>query len=147
MSRYIFIFFFSSRGRHTRCALVTGSDVCSSDLQPLDSARAALLLQVAIPALETKAASLRDELGDLAVLRTRIALERDDLVAAAAALNSERDRLSALLARKAELQATTEAERQVAEARIARLAGEARERKDTRGGTEWDRPWRTRWAP
>src|SRR3546814_1372082 len=29
-------FFFSSRRRHTRCALVTGvSDVCSSDLQAL----------------------------------------------------------------------------------------------------------------
>src|SRR3546814_7621599 len=30
-----FVFFFSSRRRHTRCALVTGgSDVCSSDLIP-----------------------------------------------------------------------------------------------------------------
>src|SRR3546814_14216750 len=28
-------FFFSSRRRHTRCALVTGSDVCSSDLVAL----------------------------------------------------------------------------------------------------------------
>src|SRR3546814_5900464 len=37
---------------------------------------------------------------------------------------------SALLARKAELQATTEAERQVAEARIARLAGEARDLRE-----------------
>src|SRR3546814_9574978 len=27
------MFFFSSRRRHTRCALVTGSDVCSSDLR------------------------------------------------------------------------------------------------------------------
>src|SRR3546814_10609448 len=27
------VFFFSSRRRHTRCALVTGSDVCSSDLR------------------------------------------------------------------------------------------------------------------
>src|SRR3546814_2286266 len=25
------LFFFSSRGRHTSCAFVTGSDVCSSD--------------------------------------------------------------------------------------------------------------------
>src|SRR3546814_5585212 len=28
----LLFFFFSSRRRHTRCALVTGSDVCSSDL-------------------------------------------------------------------------------------------------------------------
>src|SRR3546814_122418 len=33
MSILLFVFFFSSRRRHTRCALVTGSsDVCSSDL-------------------------------------------------------------------------------------------------------------------
>src|SRR3546814_18989893 len=33
----LFLFFFSSRRRHTRCALVTGgSDVCSSDLRDLD---------------------------------------------------------------------------------------------------------------
>src|SRR3546814_4225196 len=32
------LFFFSSRRRHTRCALVTGgSDVCSSDLPGCDS--------------------------------------------------------------------------------------------------------------
>src|SRR3546814_5540043 len=31
--------FFSSRRRHTRCALVTSSDVCSSDLGELDPHR------------------------------------------------------------------------------------------------------------
>src|SRR6184192_2280029 len=33
-------FFFSSRRRHTRCRLVTGADVCSSDLERLAQRRA-----------------------------------------------------------------------------------------------------------
>src|SRR2546422_4696811 len=34
----MFIFFFSSRRRHTRCSRDWSSDVCSSDLVPPDSA-------------------------------------------------------------------------------------------------------------
>lgn len=117
-------------GALQRLALQPPEAALARSQQPVDSARAALLLQVAVPALEAKAADLRAELGDLAVLRTRIALERDDLAAAAAALGIERDRLDALLARKAELQQSTEAERKAAEARIARLAGEARDLRE-----------------
>lgn len=117
-------------GALQRLALEPPEAALARSERPVDSARAALLLQVAIPALEERAASLRAELGDLALLRTRIALERDGLAAAAAALGSERDRLAALLARKAELQTATEAEREAAEARIARLAGEARDLRE-----------------
>ena len=117
-------------GALQRLALQPPEAALARSEQPIDSARAALLLRVAIPALETKATRLRDELDDLAVLRTRIALERDDLAAAAASLNSERDRLSGLLARKAELQESTDAERKAADARIAKLAGEARDLRD-----------------
>ncbi|GAB4357276.1 MAG: hypothetical protein Kow00114_08700 [Kiloniellaceae bacterium] len=117
-------------GALQRLALQPPEAALARSQEPVDSARAALLLQVAVPALEAKAAGLRAELGDLAVLRTRIALERDDLAAATAALGIERDRLAALLARKAELQQSTEAERKAAEARIARLAGEARDLRE-----------------
>ena len=117
-------------GALQRLALQPPEAILAHSEQPIDSARAALLLRVAIPALETKATRLRDELGDLAVLRTRIALERDDLAAATASLNSERDRLGGLLARKAELQESTDAERKAADARIAKLAGEARDLRD-----------------
>src|SRR2546429_961562 len=37
-----FFFFFSSRRRHTRCSRDWSSDVCSSDLAKVDTARAAL---------------------------------------------------------------------------------------------------------
>jgi len=93
--------------------------------RPIDSARAALLLRVAIPELESRATDLRAEIGDLALLRTRITLERDDLAAATAALNIERDRLAALLARKDDIYAATEGERQATADRMARLAAEA----------------------
>jgi len=117
-------------GALQRLALQPPEAALARNARPIDSARAAQLLRVAIPELESRAGRLKAELGDLAVLRTRIALERDDLAAAAAALGSERDRLNLLLARKAELQAATEAERQAAEERVARLAQEARDLRE-----------------
>jgi septal ring factor EnvC (AmiA/AmiB activator) len=117
-------------GALQRLALQPPEAALARSARPIDSARAAQLLKVAIPELETRAQDLKAELGDLAVLRTRIALERDDLAAAAAALGGERDRLDLLLGRKAELQAATEAERQATEARVERLAREARDLRE-----------------
>lgn len=117
-------------GALQRLALQPPEAALARSAEPVDSARAALLLRVAIPELESEAAALRAELGDLAVLRARIALERDDLAAATAALSTERNRLDALAARKGELQAATEAERAAAAARIAKLAGEARDLRE-----------------
>jgi len=112
-------------GALQRLALQPPEAALARSEQPIDSARAALLLRVAIPKLESEAETLRAELGDLALLRARIAIERDDLAVAAAALNTERDRLSALLTRKASLQESTEAERAATQQRIANLAAEA----------------------
>ncbi len=117
-------------GAQQRLALQPPEAALARSAGPIDSARAALLLRVAIPQLEGEARQLRDELGDLAVVRTRIALERDGLGAAAAALGTERDRLAGLLARKAALQASTAAEHGAAQARIARLAEEARDLRE-----------------
>ncbi|MGF1594201.1 MAG: murein hydrolase activator EnvC family protein [Kiloniellaceae bacterium] len=117
-------------GALQRLALQPPEAALARSERPIDSARAALLLRVAIPELEARAGSLRDELGDLAVLRARIGIERSDLAAAAAALNIERDRLAALLARKAELHQTTESEHKAAADRVARLAAEARDLQD-----------------
>ena len=117
----------STLGALQRLALLPPEAALARSERPIDSARAALLLRVAIPELEARAAELRAEIGDLALLRTRITLERDDLATATAALNIERDRLAALLARKAELQAATEGERKAAAERMARLAAEAKD--------------------
>ncbi|MEQ8355309.1 MAG: peptidoglycan DD-metalloendopeptidase family protein [Kiloniellaceae bacterium] len=117
-------------GALQRLALQPPESALARSTQPVDSARAALLLRIAVPKLEVQAKRLRAELGDLAVLRTRIAIERDDLAAATAALGAERDRLASLLARKAELQASAEAESGAAQIRIARLAEEARDLRE-----------------
>lgn len=114
-------------GALQRLALQPPEAALARSASPVDSARAGLLLQVAIPELEQDAAGLRAALGDLAVLRARMARKRDDLAAATAALSSERNRLDALVARKRALQAATEAEREAAAARIARLAAQARD--------------------
>src|SRR3546814_1766701 len=36
---YLFVFFFSSRRRHTRCALVTGVQTCALPIYPADAVR------------------------------------------------------------------------------------------------------------
>ncbi|MEO3428165.1 peptidoglycan DD-metalloendopeptidase family protein [Pelagibius sp. CAU 1746] len=112
-------------GALQRLALQPPEAALARSETPVESARAALLLRVAIPKLEDQAAALRAELGDLAVVRARISIERDDLAAAAASLGSERDRLTALLGRKSELQETAEAERSAAQQRVARLVKDA----------------------
>jgi septal ring factor EnvC (AmiA/AmiB activator) len=114
-------------GALQRLALQPPEAALARSERPIDSARAALLLRVAIPELESRAADLRAEIGDLALIRTRITLERDDLAAATAALNLERDRLAALLARKDDIYAATEGERKTTADRMARLAAEARD--------------------
>ncbi|WP_193367102.1 murein hydrolase activator EnvC family protein [Pelagibius marinus] len=117
-------------GALQRLALQPPEAALARSEAPIESARAALLLRVAIPKLEDQATALRAELGDLAVLRARIAIERDDLAAAAASLGTERDRLAALLDRKSELQETAEAERSAAQDRIAKLVKEARDLRE-----------------
>src|SRR3546814_5936821 len=41
MSSMLFVFFFSSRRRHTRCALVTGVQTCALPIYPIDQIAAA----------------------------------------------------------------------------------------------------------
>ncbi|WP_299625694.1 murein hydrolase activator EnvC [Pelagibius sp.] len=117
-------------GALQRLALQPPEAALARSGQPIDSARAAMVLRVAVPALESQAETLRGELGDLALLRARSALRRDDLAAVQAALAGERDRLTDLLARKAALQQSTESERQATQERIERLAGEAKDLRE-----------------
>jgi len=91
----------------------------------IDTARSALLLNVAIPEVEARAASLREELGALHEVRASIEQHRDELGAATAALQAERDRLRALSARKAALRDKVAAESQELRARARKLATEA----------------------
>ncbi|MDX1710123.1 MAG: peptidoglycan DD-metalloendopeptidase family protein [Rhodovibrionaceae bacterium] len=71
--------------------------------EPLDVVRSAMLLRVAVPAIERRAEKLNSELETLRDLRGRIDRSREQLGAAAEALASERARLSTLLTEKERL--------------------------------------------
>ncbi|HSR71103.1 MAG TPA: peptidoglycan DD-metalloendopeptidase family protein, partial [Kiloniellales bacterium] len=98
--------------------------------RPIDVARSALLLRVAIPEIETRAEALRRDLDELAALRATIAERRAALTRTGEALALERARLKDLLARKNAAYETTAAEQQAARDRARRLATEARDLRD-----------------
>ena len=97
---------------------------------PIDAARSAMLLRVAIPTIERRAAVLRTELDDLTALRRRIALQRDHLAGAARALDSERSRLSALIRDKRRRHSTVTTEQRAAAESAERLAAQAEDLRD-----------------
>lgn len=102
----------------------------------IDTARSALLLRVAVPEVEARAARLRDELAALQEVRTSIELRRDELDSATAALQAERDRLRKLLDRKAALRDRVAAESEELRARAAKLAAEAESLRELMKGFE-----------
>ncbi len=97
---------------------------------PVDTVRSAMLLRVAIPAIEQRAQALRADLDELTALRRQIALQRDELAATTAALDAERGRISALIQRKSKARAATASEQKAARARAARLAVQAKDLRD-----------------
>lgn len=97
---------------------------------PVDTVRSAMLLRVAIPAIEQRAKALRADLDELTALRRQIALQRDELAATTSALEAERGRISALIQRKSQARAATASEQKAARARAARLAAQAKDLRD-----------------
>lgn len=113
-----------------RIALQPVEAMVVSPAAPLDTVRSAMLLRVAIPAIERRAGLLRGELESLATLRREIAVQRNEMAVTGQALLAERERLSALIERKSEAQAETTAEQQEALNRAARMAAEAKDLRD-----------------
>jgi septal ring factor EnvC (AmiA/AmiB activator) len=98
--------------------------------QPIDAARAALLLGMLVPELEGRAARLGHELVALMELQAQIRTETDNAGSTTAALQQQKEALAALLARKETLAAITQGERQEAEARVTRMAAQAADLKE-----------------
>ncbi len=113
-----------------RIAILPADALIVAPGSPLRTVRSAMLLRVAVPAIEERAAVLRDELGELTRLRQQIALEREDLGRTQAALEAEQARLSALIRRKGAARAAVSAEQEAAEERARHLAQEARDLRD-----------------
>jgi septal ring factor EnvC (AmiA/AmiB activator) len=93
---------------------------------PNDVVRSGLLMRAAIPQIEARADALRVELAALAALDTQLAGNRVELEAAAGQLAEERRRLAGLVDSKQALFEQTQAERDAAAERVARLTKEAR---------------------
>ena len=97
---------------------------------PVERVRSALLLNAAIPAIEERAAGLRDDLEELSSLRLSIEQQHFELAATAEALADERRLLGELIGRKKGLHADTLGERESAETDAKRLAAEAKNLRD-----------------
>jgi septal ring factor EnvC (AmiA/AmiB activator) len=97
---------------------------------PVERVRSALLLNAAIPAIEERAAGLRDDLEELSSLRLSIEQQHFELAATAEALAEERRLLGELIGRKKGLHAETLGERESVESNAELLAVEAKNLRD-----------------
>lgn len=125
-----------------RLALYPPEALVAQPESPLDTVRSALLLRAAVPAVEARAARLRGDLAALKGLREQIALERESIGRVKTMLATDRRRLAALLARKAELYHETESERQGAQDRVTRLSAQAKDLRDLMERIEAERSQR-----
>jgi septal ring factor EnvC (AmiA/AmiB activator) len=138
-----------------RIAVQPAETVLVSRGTPVERVRSALLLKAAIPAIEERAAGLRDDLEELSSLRLAIEQQHFELAATAEALADERRLLDELIGRKRELHAETLGERQSVESNAKRLAEEAKTLRVVRGlpsnsglRPSWKRSARRRrWRP
>jgi len=92
---------------------------------PMDTVITAQLLGFAVPPIEAKARRLRQELDDIAQLRAQALRQRQDMTAATLKLKTAREALAELVALKAGLRQTTDAERAAAAARVRALTEQA----------------------
>ena len=97
---------------------------------PVERVRSALLLNAAIPAIEERAAGLRDDLEELSSLRLSIEQQHFELAATAEVLADERRLLGELIGRKKGLHAETLGERESVESNAELLAVEAKNLRD-----------------
>ncbi len=113
-----------------RIALVPPDALLAAPGSPVKTVRSAMLLRVAIPAIESRASVLRGELAELARLHQQIALQQHEFANAAQDLKTERARLGALIERKRTARAAATREQRAAQARATKLAAQAKDLRD-----------------
>jgi len=97
---------------------------------PDDTVRAGLLLRAIIPRIEAAAADLRTQIEDLATLREEADRNATQLRGATASLQSERQRLEALLNEKARAEQERRNEAQEGTRQAEKLAAQARDLRE-----------------
>jgi septal ring factor EnvC (AmiA/AmiB activator) len=97
---------------------------------PMDTVVTAQLLGFAVPPIEAKARRLREELDEIAKMRAQALQQRQDIAEATVKLKSARTSLVQLVALKAGLRQTTDAERAAAAERVRVLTEQADDLRD-----------------
>jgi septal ring factor EnvC (AmiA/AmiB activator) len=97
---------------------------------PIDTVRSAMLLKVAVPALDEHAGALKQQLDHLRDLRIEIARRRAEQEKGVASLRSENEQLAALLDQMKALQQETESERARTAKRLEELAEQAKDLRE-----------------
>ena len=97
---------------------------------PVDFARGSLLLRYAVPELERRAGNLAGDIAQMDSLGREIELRHARAQSLAAAVEQDRQQLTALLKRKLDLQRQTASLNSANEARIARLASQAKDLRE-----------------
>ena len=116
-------------------------------ISPSDTVRGAILLRAAVPAIEYRASSLRQELSGLIHTRKQAVEKRLQLASARAGLNIERQRLDGLRSEKSILKKKTDSKTQKAEKRVRELVKQAKSLRDLMMRLEVDRKKKKKIAP
>ena len=122
--------FYDTLGALQRIAVRPPEALLLAPGSPITTVRSAILLRVAVPAIENRVGAVRGALLELRSLRESIAARQGELSETMAALETERRRLDTLIVRKTELIGATDAAAQAARKRAERLAGEAGDLRD-----------------
>ncbi len=117
-------------GALQRLALQPPEAMLLGPATPLDTVRGAMLLKVALPAVEGRARALKAELESLRQLHEEIDERRRAMAEAASRLDEERLAITALIGQKQALQQATESERAALGERVALLGRQAADLKE-----------------
>lgn len=117
-------------GGLTRLARIPPETMVARPSAPVEALRTATLLRAAVPAIEAEARVLRQQLSELAAVRSDLADRRDQANTQRRALDLRIEDMNSLISRREALMTETQAERQTAEARLQRLADEAETLRD-----------------
>ncbi len=112
-------------GGLTRLARIPPETMVARPGAPVEALRTATLLRSAVPAIEDEARVLREQLTQLAAVRSDLEDRRDRATAQRRDLDGRIDAMNALIARRETLMSEAEAERRALEDRLQRLADEA----------------------
>jgi septal ring factor EnvC (AmiA/AmiB activator) len=102
----------------------------AAPMSPSDTVRGAILLRAAVPAIEDRALSLRQDLSELIQARRQSIEKRQQLASVRVGLDVERQRLDGLLRQKLKLKKSTDAQTLKAEKLIRELVKKSKNLQD-----------------